>query len=130
MILLNNQKSFKLYRQILFRKSERRLVRSFRLLLIRIALGLITKDFNKIDKNIEDFVVNIDLGLTSGLICISKLKLPRITKMLQLIILLIYQLFIEALIKVGIIVVTLDLTTLPTIILIEIVTLNNFYIAI
>ena len=32
--------------------------------------------------------------------------------------------------KVGIIVVTLDLTTLPAIILIEIVTLNNFYIVI
>ena len=37
---------------------------------------------------------------------------------------------IEALIEIGIIVVTLDLTALPAIILIEIVTLNNFYIAI
>ena len=71
-----------MYRQILFRKSERRLVRSFRLLLIKIALGLITKDFNKINKNIEDFIVNIDLGLTSPIIYISKLKLPRITKIL------------------------------------------------
>ena len=66
---------------MLFKKSERRLVRSFRLLLIKIALDLITKDFNKIDENIEDFVVNIGLGSTSGLIIrISKLKLPRITK--------------------------------------------------
>ena len=70
-----------MYKQILFRKSERRLVRNFRLLLIKTALGLITKDFNKTDKNIEDFVVNIDLGLTSSLIIYtSKLKLPRITK--------------------------------------------------
>ena len=76
---------------MLFKKSERRLVRNFRLLLIKIALGLITKDFNKIDKNIEDFIVNIDLGLTSSLIIyISKLKLSRITKILLLIILLIY----------------------------------------
>ena len=131
MILLNNQKSFELYRQILFRKSERRLVKNFKLLLIKIALDLITKDFIKVNKSIKDFVVNIDLGLTSSLIIyISKLKLPRITKVFQLIILLIYQLFIEALIEVGIIVVTLDLTALPTIILKEIVTLNNFYIVI
>ena len=41
-----------------------------------------------------------------------------------------YQLFIEALMEVGIIVVTLDLTILPAIILIEIVTLNSFPIAI
>ena len=66
---------------MLFRKLERRLVRNFRLLLIKIALGLIIKDFNKIDKNIKNFIVNIILGLTSSLIiCISKLKLPRITK--------------------------------------------------
>ena len=66
---------------MLFKKSERRLVRNFRLLLIKTALDLITKDFDKVDKDIEDFVVNIDLGLTSGPItCISKLKLPRITK--------------------------------------------------
>ena len=72
-----------MYRQILFKKSERRLVRNFKLLLIKIALGLIIKDFDKIDKNIEDFIVNIDLGLTSSLIIyISKLKLLRITKML------------------------------------------------
>ena len=59
----------------------RRSVRNFRLLLIKIALGLITKDFDKMNKNIEDFIVNIDLGITSGLIIyISKLKLPRITK--------------------------------------------------
>ena len=45
---------------MLFRKSERRLVRSFRLLLIKIALDLITKDFIKVDKGIEDFVVSID----------------------------------------------------------------------
>ena len=94
MILLNNQKSFELYRQILFRKLERRLVRNFRLLLIKIALGLIIKDFNKVNKDIEDFVVNIDLGLTSSLIIhISKLKLPRITKVFQLIILLIKKKF-------------------------------------
>ena len=61
------------------------------LLLIKIALGLITKDFNKTNKNIEDFIANIDLGLTSSLIIyISNLKLPRITKILLLIILLIY----------------------------------------
>ena len=72
-----------MYRQILFRKSERRLVRNFRLLLIKIALGLIIKDFNKIDKNIEDFIVSIDLGLTSSLIIyISNTKLPRIIKIL------------------------------------------------
>ena len=72
-----------MHKQILFRKLERRLVRNFRLLLIKIALGLIIKDFNKIDKNIEDFIVNIDLGLISSLIIyISKLKLPRIIKML------------------------------------------------
>ena len=66
---------------MLFKKSERRSVRNFRLLSIKTALNLITKDFIKIDKNIEDFVVNIDLGSTSGLIIhISKLKLPRITK--------------------------------------------------
>ena len=107
------------------------LVRNFRLLLIKIALGLITKDFNKIDKNIEDFIVNIDLDLTSSLIIyISKLKLPRITKAFQLIILLIYQLSIETLIEIGIIIVTLDLTTLLTIILIEIVTQNSFLIVI
>ena len=41
-----------------------------------------------------------------------------------------YQLFIEALMEVGIIVVTLDPTALPTIILTEIVTLNSFPIAI
>ena len=65
---------------MLFKKSERRLVRNFRLLLIKIVLGLITKDFNKIDKDIKDFV---DLGTTSSLIIrISKLKLPRIIKML------------------------------------------------
>ena len=70
-----------MYRQILFRKSERRSVRNFRLLLIKTALDLITKDFNKVNKNIEDFVVSIDQDLTSGLIIhISKLKLPRITK--------------------------------------------------
>ena len=70
-----------MYRQILFKKSERRLVRNFRLLSIKTALDLITKDFDKIDKDIEDFVVNIDLGLTSSLIIyISKLKLSRITK--------------------------------------------------
>ena len=66
---------------MLFKKSERRLVRNFRLLLIKTALDLITKDFDKVDKDIEDFVVNVDLGLTSGpIIRISKLKLPRITK--------------------------------------------------
>ena len=66
---------------MLFRKSERRLVRNFRLLLIKIALDLITKDFDKVDKDIEDFIVNMNLGLTSSLIIyISKLKLPRITK--------------------------------------------------
>ena len=66
---------------MLFKKSERRLVRSFRLLLIKIALGLIIKDFNKINKDIEDFIINIDLGLTSSpIIYISKLKLLRITK--------------------------------------------------
>ena len=68
---------------MLFRKLERRLVRNFRLLLIKIALGLIIKDFNKINKNIEDFIVNIDLGLTSSLIIYtSKLKFLRITKIL------------------------------------------------
>ena len=72
-----------MYRQILFRKSERRLVRSFRLLSIKTALDLITKDFNKVDKDIKDFVVNMNLGLASSLIIhISKLKLPRIIKML------------------------------------------------
>ena len=45
---------------MLFRKSERRLVRSFRLLSIKTALDLITKDFNKVDKDIEDFVMSID----------------------------------------------------------------------
>ena len=66
---------------MLFRKLEKRLVRNFRLLLIKTALGLIIKDFDKIDKNIEDFVVNINLGLTSSLIIyISRLKFPRITK--------------------------------------------------
>ena len=69
-----------MYRQILFRKSERRVVRSSRLLLIKTVLGLITKDFDKVDKDIEDFIVNIDLGLTSPIIYINKLKLPRITK--------------------------------------------------
>ena len=131
MILLDNQKSFELYRQILFRKSERRLVRSFRLLSIKTALDLITKDFIKVDKGIEDFIVSIDQDSTSSLIIhISKLKLPRITKVFQSIILLIHQLFIEALIEIGIIVATLDPTTLPAIILIEIVILNSFYIAI
>ena len=68
-------------KQILFRKSERRLVRNFRLLLIKTTLDLIVKDSIKIDIGIEDFVVNIDLGLTSSLIIhTSKLKLPRITK--------------------------------------------------
>ena len=119
MILLNNQKSFELYKQILFKKSERRLVRNFGLLLIKIALDLITKDFIKINKNIEDFIVNMNLGLTSPIIYISKLKLSRITKVFQLIILLIYQLFIEALMEIGIIVVTLDLTALSAIILID-----------
>ena len=71
-----------MYRQILLKKIEKRLVRNFRLLLIKIVLDLIIKDFNKIDKNIEDFIVNINLGLTSPIIHISKLKLPRITKML------------------------------------------------
>ena len=69
-----------MYRQILFKKSERRLVRNFRLLSIKTALDLITKDFIKVNKSIEDFVVNIDLGSTSPIIHISKLKLPRITK--------------------------------------------------
>ena len=70
-----------MYKQILFRKSERRLVRNFRLLSIKITLDLIVKDFIKVDIDTEDFVVNIDLGITSSLIiCISKLKLPRITK--------------------------------------------------
>ena len=70
-----------MYRQMLFRKLERRLVRSFRLLLIKTALDLIIKDFDKVNKDIEDFVVSIDQDSTSGLIiCISKLKLPRITK--------------------------------------------------
>ena len=41
-----------------------------------------------------------------------------------------YQLFIEALIEIGIIVITLDLTALSATILTEIITLNNFYIAI
>ena len=68
---------------MLFRKLERRLVRNFRLLLIKIALGLIIKGSNKKDKSIEDFVVNIDLGSISGLIIhISNLKLPRTTKIL------------------------------------------------
>ena len=67
---------------MLFKKSERRLVRNFRLLLIKTALDLITKDFNKIDKGIEDFIVNIDLGLTGPIIYISKLKFSRITKIL------------------------------------------------
>ena len=65
---------------MLFRKSGRRLVRSFRLLLIKTALDLITKDSIKVDISTEDFVVNINLGLTSPIIHISKLKLPRITK--------------------------------------------------
>ena len=65
---------------MLFKKSERRLVRNFGLLLIKTALDLITKDFVKVDKSIEDFIVNIDLGSTSPIIYISKLKLPRITK--------------------------------------------------
>ena len=69
-----------MYRQILFRKSERRSVRSFRLLSIKTALDLITKDFIKVDESIEDFIVNIDLGSTGPIIHISKLKLPRITK--------------------------------------------------
>ena len=67
---------------MLFKKSERRLVRNFGLLLIKTALDLIIKDFIKIDKSIEDFIVNIDLGLTSPIIYISKLKFPRITKIL------------------------------------------------
>ena len=76
---------------MLFKKSERRLVRSFRLLSIKIALGLIIKGSNKMNENIKDSVVSIDLGLTSSLIIhTSKLKLPRITKILLLIILLIY----------------------------------------
>ena len=76
---------------MLFRKSERRLVRSFGLLSIKTALGLIIKGSNKVDENIEDSVVSIDLGLTSSLIIYtSKLKLPRTTKMLLLIILLMY----------------------------------------
>ena len=80
-----------MYKQMLFKKSERRLVRSFRLLLIKTTLGLIIKGSNKIDKDIEDSIVSINLGLTSGLIIYtSKLKLSRITKMLLLIILLIY----------------------------------------
>ena len=45
---------------MLFKKSERRSVRSFRLLLIKTALDLITKDFDKVDKDIEDFIVSID----------------------------------------------------------------------
>ena len=49
-----------MHKQILFRKLGRRLVRSFRLLLIKTALDLITKDFNKVNKDIEDFVVSID----------------------------------------------------------------------
>ena len=49
-----------MYRQILFKKSERRLVRNFRLLSIKTALDLITKDFIKINKSIEDFIVSID----------------------------------------------------------------------
>ena len=66
---------------MLFRKSERRLVRNFGLLLIKITLDLIVKDSIKVDISTEDFVVNIDLGLTSSLIIrISKLKLSRITK--------------------------------------------------
>ena len=65
---------------MLFKKSERRLIKNFRLLLIKTALGLITKDFNKVNKSIEDSVVNIDLGLTSPIIYISKLKFPRTTK--------------------------------------------------
>ena len=70
-----------MHKQILFRKLEKRLVRNFRLLLIKTALGLIIKDFDKVNKDIEDFIVNIDLGSTSSLIIhISKLKLPRITK--------------------------------------------------
>ena len=69
-----------MYRQILFKKSERRLVRNFRLLLIKTALDLITKDFIKVNKSIEDFIVNIDLGSIGPIIHISKLKLPRITK--------------------------------------------------
>ena len=67
---------------MLFKKSERRLVRNFRLLSIKTALDLITKDFDKVNKDIEDFVVNVDLGSTGLIIHISKLKLPRITRML------------------------------------------------
>ena len=92
---------------------------------------MIIKGSDKVDKSIEDFVVSIDLGLTSSLIIhTSKLKLPRITKTLLLIILLIYQLSIEALIEIGIIVVALDLTALPTTILTEIITLNSFLMTI
>ena len=66
---------------MLSRKSERRLVRNFRLLSIKTTLDLIVKDSIKVDISTEDFIVNIDLGLISSpIIYISKLKLPRITK--------------------------------------------------
>ena len=68
---------------MLFRKSERRLVRNFRLLLIKTTLDLIVKDSIKVNIGTEDFIVNMNLGLTSSLIiCISKFKLSRIIKIL------------------------------------------------
>ena len=108
--------------------SKRKLVRNSKLLLVKTTLGIITKGTTKV-KGIEDFIVNIDQALTSNLILYRIFRLLKTTKTLQLITLLIYLLLIEVLIEedIGI---TLDLATMPTIILTGIVTQNSILIAI
>ena len=103
--------------------SRRKLVRNSKLLLIKTTLGLITKGTTK-GIGIEDFVVNVDQDLTSDL------TLPRTARALQLIILLIYLLSIEVLTEVVDIVETFNLTVLPTITLIGIVTQYSILIVI
>ena len=128
MIWPNNQKNFVLLRLMPFVMSRRKLVRNSKLLLAKTTLGTITGDTTKVDR-MEDFVVNVDQASTSDLMLLSILRLLETTKILQLIIQLMYPLLTEALIE-GDTATALDLNTMPAITLTGIATQNSILIVI
>ena len=110
--------------------SKRKLVRKSKLLLVKTALGIITRGTTKV-KGIQDSVVNVDQALTSNLILLSILRVLITTRILLIKQLIRLQL-IEVLVEEGqeAIVTTLDITTLYTIILIKTETQNSILIVI
>ncbi len=60
--------------------SRRKSVKSSKLRLVRITLGIIIKDTTKDVVDIEGFIVNVGQGLTSDLMFLSILKLLKIIR--------------------------------------------------